>query len=139
VIKEDKFLISRRPYAVKLGTYRVESWGDGLGGPWYDGRIEAVWYRRRAGVTVACAGHLSHGMGRDGTTDPVRFLEGYEDGRYGGTCMARWDGERLWTDPSLPYVNPYLDLLRPMLDGFPEIPAGYDGWWTFHMEGRKGR
>ena len=24
-----------------------------------------------------------------------------------------------------------LGLLRPMLDAYPQVPAGFDGWWTF--------
>jgi hypothetical protein len=136
MIKEDRFMISRRPYAVKLGTYKTESrrmWvmGKDSSSIYHRSRIDAVWFRRRKGVTVACAGHLS--TGTDGpVSDPVRFLQGYTDGRYGGTCSARWDGERLWLDPSILHVNPYLGILRPMLKAFPDVPDGYDGWWTFH-------
>jgi hypothetical protein len=26
----------------------------------------------------------------------------------------------------------YAALLRPMLSAYPQIPDGYDGWWTFN-------
>lgn len=136
MIREEKFLISRRPYAVKLGTYQPESrlmWVMGKNSPslYHRGRVDAVWFRCRAGVTVACAGELT--AGTDGRVkDATEFLKQYTDGRYGGTCMARWDGERLWLDASLPHVNPYFGILQPMLENFPAVPAGYDGWWTFH-------
>ena len=118
----ETFRISKKPYAVKIESLWLHRESHMV-------TVEAVWFRRKAGVTVACAGHLWDHM--VDVKDTADFLERIDTGRYGGTCMARWDGERLWTDPSLPYVNPYLGLLRPMLENFPAVPAGYDGWWVF--------
>jgi hypothetical protein len=119
--RTDAFLISKKPYAVKTMSLDISLHGSVT--------MQAVWFRRRAGVTVACAGILWDHM--PSVRDTADFLDRIGTARYGANCVARWDGERLWTDPSLPYVNPYPDLLRPMLENFPAVPAGYDGWWVF--------
>lgn len=139
MIKMEKFFISKRPYAVNLAsfaaTWHEPTWrGDpppnARKGTW-NCAINAVWFRRRSGVTAACIGYLWDIR----TTEPANsltFLEGLTDGRYGGTTLGRWDGEGYWgSEVTLEEQNRHLEVLRPMLENYPEIPAGYDGWWRF--------
>jgi hypothetical protein len=133
VIREEKFLISKRPYAVRLDSLRArwhESAGAAGGGFW-DCRIDAVWFRRRRGETVACSGELWDYQDVE-PADGRAFLEAHTDGRYGGTTEARWDGSGLWSN-GLDLVNERfcLNILRPMLANFPAVPPEHDGWWRF--------
>ena len=130
--REDRFVMSHRPYAVDLSSLRIEvcePFG-AMTEPHYWGYINAVWFRRRNSVTAACIGELRDlqdvrpASGRE-------FVERYTDGRYGGDCWGRWDGERYWGAQEPEVIAEHLDLLRPMLANYPQIPAGHDGWWTF--------
>lgn len=132
MIREDRFLISRKPYAVDLSSLRgtvVPSPG-GRRPSYYDGHINAVWFRRRRGETVACIGSLWN-LQDDEPSDGRQFLERHEDGRYGGDCYGRWDGTSYWGIVTLEQQEKHLALLRPMLANYPKIPAGHDGWWRF--------
>jgi hypothetical protein len=70
--------------------------------------------------------------------DPRSVLSADLDGRYGGDCHGRWDGTRYWGAQEPDVIAEHLTVLRPMLDGYaenpkdPPLPAGFDGWWTFH-------
>lgn len=129
MIRETRFLISRRPYAVDLTTLRgrVEETSERS---YYQGRINAVWFRRRQGVTVACVGTLWDFQAA-APAGAVEFLERHTDGRHGGDCDGRWDGERYWGAQEPGVIEQHLELLRPMLANYPNIPDGYDGWWRF--------
>lgn len=132
MIRDAKFLISRRPYAVDLGSLRgaVKTTGPGATArTYYDGRINAVWYRRRRGVTVACIGTLWDLQ--DEQPAAVQFLERHTDGRYGGNCDGRWDSQSYWGNGTLAEQEHHLAILRPMLADYPAVPDGYDGWWRF--------
>jgi hypothetical protein len=63
--------------------------------------------------------------------DAHEFLTQHTDGRYGGDCEGRWDGERYWGAQEPAVIEQHLALLRPMLANYPNIPDGYDGWWRF--------
>lgn len=130
MIRDPRFLISRRPYAVALGTLRGGMHPRQSGGEYYNGRIDAVWFRRRAGVTVACIGTLWDCQD-ERPADAVAFLQAHDDGRYGGHCDGRWDGQSYWGNVTLAEQEQHLAVLRPMLAAYPAIPAGFDGWWRF--------
>lgn len=126
MIREEKFVMSRRPFAVDLSTFRVDEHGFS--------RVNAVWFRRRRGVTVSCIGTLW------GSLIPApqtvhEFLERHTDGRYGGDTVGRWDGTGYWGVEDPDEMAAHLAVLRPMLDNYPNVPVGYDGWWTFHTPG----
>lgn len=130
MIRDERFLISRRPYAIDLGSLRTVEHDRDDGSHYYSGRVDAVWYRRRQGVTVACIGTLwdyQDVQPEDGRT----FLEHHEDGRYGGDCVGRWDGTGYWGTEVPDVQKQHLAVLRPMLAAYPVIPEGYDGWWRF--------
>lgn len=132
--RTDRFLISQKPYAIDLSTITGESspQGDRYA---FSGSAHALWFRRKDSTTRACLGTL--GLWRHylpapiDPTDPAAVLSADLDGRYGGDCHARWDGERYWGAQEPAVQERHLAILRPMLAQFPAIPAGYDGWWTF--------
>lgn len=127
MIREDRFLISRNPYAIDLNSLRVTEPGS-HGSVWAE--VDAVWFRRRRGVTVACTGTLRDLQDTTPTSSHA-FLAAHDDGRYGGRCHARWDGSRYWGAQEPFRMALDLELLEPMLAAYPAIPDGYDGWWRF--------
>jgi len=131
--REDKFALSHRPYAVDLSSLR--SYHENHSG-WL--MVDAVWFRRKNGITAACVGLLDDLRRASVTDDPVRFLEEYEDGRYGGRCLARWDGTSVWYAGQDPKENArHLELLRTVLDAYhanptaPELSDRWNRWWRF--------
>ena len=132
MIREDKFLISRKPYAVDLSSLRGSrtSTPQGRNDYTYNGTINAVWFRRRRGVTVACIGHLWD-LQHPEPADAHQFLEQHTDGRYGGDTHGRWDGDSYWGNVTLAKQQRHLAILQPMLANYPAVPDGYDGWWRF--------
>ncbi|HEY3559698.1 MAG TPA: hypothetical protein VGL05_19650 [Kribbella sp.] len=130
MIREDKFVISHAPYAVKLDSLARETYYSQVQ-VHYRYSIEAAWFRRRNGRTVACLGYL-HTSRVESFVEAAPVLEGMTDGRYGGDCKARWDGDNLWAPQSTwDQMTTYEEFLRPMLENFPEVPPLFDGWWTF--------
>jgi hypothetical protein len=136
VICETRFLISQKPYAIDLSTVTGEQEQRGDRDTFnFSGTCNALWFRRKDGITRACLGTLrlwSHFLSTPvDLADPHAVLSADLDGRYGGDCHARWDGERYWGAQE-PHVQAlHLTVLEPMLANYPAIPAGYDGWWRF--------
>lgn len=112
-------------YAVDMSRLSIERHepDDWFREPWFTVRANAVWYRRRKGVTVACIGTLR--TSRDTMPVDVRqFLEQYTDGRYGGDCHGRWDRSGYWGNVPLATQEQHLEILRPILDNFPTSSPG---------------
>lgn len=136
MIRQDRFLISHKPYAINLTT--VTATQQPHAGDRYalTGSCEAVWFRRRQGTTVACIGTLglsAHYLTQPvNVDDPTAILSANLDGRHGGDTHGRWDGEYYWGAQRPDTIEKHLTLLRPMLDAYPALPAGYDGWWRFN-------
>lgn len=134
MIREDRFRISRKPYAIDLTTVTGEQTerGDLIA---FSGSANAAWFRRKDGVTRACLGSVmlwSHYLpARLDLDDPMAILAADLDGRYGGDCHGRWDGERYWGAQEPLQMALHLTLLEPMLAAYPDVPEGHDGWWTF--------
>lgn len=134
MIRDDRFLISRKSFAVDLSTVSGEQHerGDLVA---FSGRANAVWYRRQKGVTRACIGTLmlfSHYLSAPlDLDDPHAILAADLDGRYGGDCHGRWDGTGYWGAEVPEVQEQHLAILRPMLANNPAIPEGHDGWWRF--------
>jgi hypothetical protein len=132
VIRSDRFVMSHKQFAVNLGSLRTVEHTRADGSHYYGGRVNAVWYRRRSGITVACIGELWDYQDGVPTSDPLQFLAQHADGRYGGDCHGRWDGASYWGgEGTLETQEQHLAILRPMLDQCPVIMPGYDGWWRF--------
>jgi hypothetical protein len=135
--REDKFVLSHRPYAVDLSSLRLRM-DPAIHSTWEDWwMVDAVWFRRRKGVTVACVGFLDD-LQHTAPKDAAEFLAAHDNGTYGGDCLGRWDGTRYWGATQDPDANmQYLALLRRLLADFqtspndPPLPATYSGWWRF--------
>lgn len=127
MIREDRFILSRRPYAVDLGGLRVTEIGEG----YTTATVGAIWFRRRRGQTVAVYGELWDHQNPP-PLSATGFLARHDDGRYGGRALARWDGSTLWA-PETPFELASLrqEALQRALTNYPEVPDGYNGWWTF--------
>ncbi|MDX2528014.1 hypothetical protein [Streptomyces europaeiscabiei] len=134
MIRETRFLISRKPFAVDLATVTGSQHPRGERHA-FSGTANALWFRRQAGVTRACLGTLklwSHYLPEPlDLDDPHAILSADLDGRYGGDTDGRWDGTGYWGAEVPDIQEQHLAILRPMLANYPEIPPGYDGWWTF--------
>lgn len=132
--REEKFLISRKPFAIDLTTVELES-TEREGVYWLSGKCEAVWYRRKNGTTYACLGglHLWAQWRREAPdlSSPEAMLGNDLDSRYGGDPVGRWDGDRYWGSQKPFEQALHLMVLEPMIENYPVIPEGYDGWWTF--------
>lgn len=127
MIREDRFVLSRRTYAVDLDSLRVTEIGEG----YTTATVNAIWFRRRRGETVAVYGHLWDHQNPP-SLSAAEFLARHDDGRYGGRALARWDGSALWA-PETPFeeaAHRQATLQRTLTD-YPDVPAGYDGWWSF--------
>lgn len=124
MIREERFLSSHRPYAVDLSSLRIRDRGPT--------EVDAVWFRRRNGVTAACLGTLWDFLSPP-PVDALEFVRRHTDGRHGGRCEGRWDGENYWGAQQPEMIYRHLNLLRPMLANYSEIPNGWDGWWAFRV------
>jgi hypothetical protein len=125
------FAISgKRRYAVDLASLKVETEASYPGSDFRHATIRAVWFRRKDRVTAACLGYLRDYLHQP-ISDVADFLARSTDGRYGGMCEGRWDGTRYWGAQEPETIEAHLQLLRPMLDAYPEIPEGFDGWWVY--------
>lgn len=130
MIRETRFLISRKPFAVNLDTLHTETHTRDNGTHYYFGRIDAVWYRRKKGLTYACIGTLWDYQDEHPQNGRA-FLAAHDDGRHGGDCDGRWDGSRYWGAQEPEVMAAHMEILKPMLADVPTIPDGFDGWWTF--------
>jgi hypothetical protein len=135
MIRETRFRISRKPYAIDLNTVTLTA-TEHDGRYWLTGTCQAVWYRRKAGITRACIGKLdlwAQWLSEEpDLSSPAAMLGNALDGGYGGDPAGRWDGTGYWGSEVPEVQGLHLAVLRPMLAEFPVIPDGYDGWWSFH-------
>lgn len=147
----DRYVHSRRPYAVDLRSLAIDHrpstpWVDQNGDmqismEYWRVSINAIWFRGKVAAPEACFGTLEWSTGFDPmfghvcVEDAARIAVAvHDDGRYGGDCIAklRSDGT-LWMKDTIRVQDAlaYEQLLAPVLAGFPMVPDGYDGWWTF--------
>lgn len=127
MIRDEDFRLSRNPFALDLGSFTV-SGEDDHPSAWC--QVSAVWFRSRKGIVRACTGTI-RGLLRPPPADVSDFLERYIHDPWGGSCAGRWDGVRYWGAQEPAVIEGHLAVLRPMLDGYPAVPDGYDGWWRF--------
>jgi hypothetical protein len=117
------FVLSHNQYAVNLDDFRVDEEGCLV-------RVGAFWFRRRRGVNVACLGYIWDIQSRPQPPwSALEFLERYTDNRYGGTCEGRWDGQGYWGAESPVKAALHLEVLKPMLRNWGQVPPGTSGWW----------
>lgn len=136
MIRTDKFLISQKPFAIDLATVTGEQRARGDRDAFnFSGTCNALWFRRKDGVTRACLGTLmlfSHFLREPlDLDDPHAILSADLDGRYGGDCHARWDGTGYWGSEEPFKQTLHLTVLEPTLANYPALPDGHDGWWRY--------
>lgn len=133
MIRRDRLVHSGYPYAVRPGTFTVRSRPRDLDGKVvHRTSVQAFWFKGRVAAPTANMGELWGSVvlnAGEPAPDLERFL-GELDTRYGGDCVARWDGRGLWHQQlSVEGEREALGLLRPALEGYPAAPEGYAGWW----------
>jgi len=134
MIRAPRLAPSRPMYA-----FRPETWRPG---PGYGFQVEAVWFKRKSGVLTAFIGSY-HPMVLRRDQQPTddaygTWIAAADDNRYGGSWLASWNGTGLlsYDQPVTPAETAErIAFLDAMLRGYPDPPAGYDGWWTFPRGG----
>lgn len=136
MIREERFVLSHNPYAVDLSTFTPGRDEDGVQG---GSAIDAVWFRRQQGATVAYIGLL---WGRQNPTpvDAAEFLARHGGEREGGYfCHGRWDGVRYRGAREPEIAAAHLEILGPMLAAYPACPDDYEGWYVVEKGDLTGR
>lgn len=134
MIRAARLAASRPMYAFDPATWNLTPYGP---------VVRAVWFKRKKGRLVASMGVYHPMVERrdqrptDGTYEA--WIAAADDNRYGGAHTASWDGTALLNSdqPVSPEVAAErVAFLDAMLKGYPGVPAGFDGWWTFPREGK---
>lgn len=135
MIREEKFVMAHKPFAIDLDSVRIDSHKERDGRFFVSGSCNAVWFRRKDRITRVCWGTLKlwgHYLDKPvDMTSPPSILSADFDSRYGGDCAARWDGQNYWGSEDPERIRFDLAALKPMLENFPRVPPELDGWWTF--------
>ena len=141
------FLASKKVYALDpQGITFVERKNVDSAGTAYTMRsyqIPAVWFSRRSNGRKAAFFGVLWDSERTNDADGVpavwdldAFIANCDTGHYGGTPFGCWDGQAAWWGDAA-YSNDYakqqekLPFLQEMLEAYPAIPAGYEGWFKF--------
>lgn len=96
--------------------------------------IPAVWFKTKKGLRTVSEGCLRFVVRavvvEKYATVEEAFLAEF-DGRYGGSSVFQWDGERMYApNQSFEDMREAQVRLQTYLDGFPEPPTGYTGWFS---------
>lgn len=116
IIQSSKFTFSEYFYAIDMKSLKP-TYG-------FNASMNAIWFKKTRGQIAVCTGTLSS----QGKT--VEQFMANHDGRYGGNTEYKWNGTEMWSSS-----NHFLELmaahkiLDPILQAFPEIPKGYEGWF----------
>lgn len=98
--------------------------------------IPAIWFKTKQGLRTVSEGHLSFIEQEvkvlEFATVKEAFLNRF-DGRYGGVSAFQWDGERMYA-PHQTFEDQRKAAVRlqTYLDGFPEPPSGFTGWFSIN-------
>jgi len=146
-ILEHRFLASKKLYAFDLNSFKA--WelpnltADGY--KMWSYSIQAVWFaKRNNGLRAAFFGAIGDTSTARPTADPSipttewtrdEFFAHYKGARYGASPYGCWDGQAPWWGKD-EYRNDFqaqqlaIPKLQDMLNHFPDIPTGYDGWYA---------
>jgi hypothetical protein len=122
--KTQKFIISKKRYALKIDEIELIKTSNGRMKVY----APAVWFKKINGRINACIGYLWDCSGEENAKE---WVENFSDGRHGGSLIAKFDGENYWGEQNIKKQKEYIEILSKMLKNYPEIPDGYDGWYTF--------
>lgn len=125
--------ISRPMFAVNPDALSVPDASEG--GMTRNCVVAAVWFQRKRVQfngplrTGACGGYLSRRVEGSAPVDAADMLSRPAVYGHRANCLARWDGSTLWCLEDEDTRAGYKRLLVPMLEAYPAIPPGFDGWW----------
>lgn len=137
----DKFVISKKPYAIDRDSFEVNlASTSGASDPqlvMWKYKIQAIWFRKRSnGRLAAFSGTLSSlSTNRNGGTEwsLEDFIAKFDEARYGGDPWGCWDGKGAWWSKTAAddyeLQQELLSEYKSMLENYPNIPDGYDGWY----------
>lgn len=133
ITRMKRFAASKKPYAIDWDSFEVDTKeitrSDGSKIDFSTVQVNAVWVGRKDGRTYVSAGQLWDSEAVSSMTRD-EFMANF-DPRYGGRVEARWNGHDLWAPgASFDEVVEWRNELEPVLDGLPEVPQGYDGWYS---------
>ena len=131
-IEESHYIASKTIYAINWDTFKITE-HDREGYKSASAAVDAVWTVRKHGEVQISKGTLHHSFAINRTPAEFpsmeNFIENF-DTRYGGTAVARWDGDYMWApDTTLADMNALAAELDPMLENIPNVPEGYSGWY----------
>lgn len=118
--QRDKFSFSEYFYAINWSTLRSNKDGTVA-------YVDAIWFKKTRGEIAVCSGTLSN----HDTFTKDDFIAGFKYGRYGGNTQYKWNGFEMWS-----HDNNFLDMIEahkfldPILENYPDIPVGYEGWYS---------
>ena len=96
--------------------------------------IPAVWFKTKKGLRTVSEGHLRFIVRAVEVENYATVEEAFYakfDGRYGGNSEFQWDGERMYApNQTFEDMREAQVRLQTYLDGFPEPPTGYTGWFS---------
>lgn len=121
--QRDKFSFSEYFYAIDWSTFWVNDNNNAI--------VDAIWFKKTKGEVAVCSGTLSN----YDTLNKDDFIAGFKYGRYGGATRYKWNGTEMWS-----HDNNFLDMIKahekldPILENFPNIPHGYQGWYCIKEE-----
>lgn len=139
LLTQSTFASSKNLYALEPASFEaveLEQTHDGYDMWMYT--INAMWFRRRSSLTQAMFGTLrEYSTARPNESTGARwrladFIKHYR-AHGGGTPLGRWNGQAPWfggeiaTDYARQQV--LLPKLQEALANYPEVPAGYVGWY----------
>lgn len=140
LIKSDKFYKSKIQFAVDMSSLKLKEhrsqWTQPDGSIKvadkinYYGTIRVVYFKKKDGVLSACEGVLWDWCGEKKLT-AEEFLKRVSTKVYGPNCSAKWDGKNLWGQSEIDSILYYRDFLEPILNNYPELPKGYEGWYEW--------
>jgi hypothetical protein len=136
VFRTADFRISKPMFAANLDAYSIPDRDKG-GMTRSTCVIAAVWFQRKRHQyngplrTAACGGFLNFWMRGTAPADAQDVLSRTSRQDYTAHCLARWDGETLWSLENEETRAEYKALLVPMLEAYPAVPPAYSGWWWF--------
>lgn len=117
IVQRDQFSFSEYFYALDLNSFK----------PTYglNGEVKAIWFKKTRGQIAVCMGNLTARA-----TSLDELIQNH-DGRYGGNTEYKWNGVEMWSgDNKFVELMAAHKILDPILKNFPNVPAGYTGWYS---------
>jgi hypothetical protein len=133
-IPVSKFFISKKLFALNPTSFVSTDHPNNHPNVRFVNRVEAVWFRRKDGVIAAHLGSFSSFSKTVLSFEEFKNTIGPMEARYGPTVKAKWDGQNLWGVTDFVEQNRIVAYLDPILQNYPEVPKGLEGWVTLNED-----